>query len=38
MPTLYAESSFKFEDYVSRVLTYNDYNAAYVQYQTLGVV
>ena len=38
MPTLYAESSFKFEDYVSSVLTFNDYNAAYVQYQTLGVV
>ena len=38
MPMLYAESSFKFEDYVSSVLTLNDYNAAYVQYQTLGIV
>ena len=34
---LYAERSFKFEDYVSAVLTYNDYNRAYVQYHELGM-
>ena len=34
---LYAERSFKFEDYVSAVLTFSDYNRAYVQYHQLGI-
>lgn len=34
---LYAEKSFKFEDYVSAVLTFSDYNRAYVQYHELGM-
>ena len=38
MLMLYAERSFKFEDYVSGCLTFNDYNAAYVQYHQLGIL
>ena len=37
MPMLYAERSFKFEDYVSAVLNFNSYNTAYVQYHQLGI-